>query len=50
MRFMRYCPWCRRKVHRPWPVPLMPEKCSKCRGPVDTTYWKYCPWCREKLI
>lgn len=50
MRFMRYCPWCRRKVHRPWRVSLLPEKCSKCRWPVDTTYWIYCPWCGQKLV
>jgi serine/threonine-protein kinase len=50
MRFMRYCPWCRRKVQRPWRVPLLPEICSKCRWPVDTTYWIYCPWCGQKLV
>lgn len=50
MRFMRYCPWCRRKVHRPWQVRPFPEVCSRCGWSVDSTFWNYCPWCKQRLV
>ncbi|HUV67548.1 MAG TPA: serine/threonine-protein kinase [Sedimentisphaerales bacterium] len=50
MRFMRYCPWCRRKVRRPWHVRPFPEVCSSCGWSVDSSFWNYCPWCKQRLI
>ncbi len=50
MRFMRYCPWCRRKVRRPWQVRPFPETCTGCGWSVDTTFWNYCPWCKQNLV
>ena len=50
MRFMVYCPWCQRKVQRPWRVSAFGEICSKCHGPVDTDFWIHCPWCTQQLI
>ena len=49
MPFMRYCPWCRRKVRRNWPVPGSREKCSACGWGVLRAYWSYCPWCAKSL-
>jgi hypothetical protein len=45
MPFMRYCPWCRRKVRRRWPVEESRERCSSCGGGVYRSFWNYCPWC-----
>ncbi|MFQ5507043.1 MAG: serine/threonine-protein kinase, partial [Planctomycetota bacterium] len=30
MPFMRYCPWCRRKVTKRWKIDVAGSKCSKC--------------------
>ncbi len=49
MRFMRYCPWCHRKVSTPWQVRPFPEICGNCSWSVDSVYWTYCPWCRQRL-
>jgi serine/threonine-protein kinase len=49
MPFMRYCPWCQRKVRRPWKVGDGKHRCGRCRWGVLPGYWSYCPWCRAKL-
>lgn len=49
MPFMRYCPWCRSKVKRPWKLPGGNEKCPSCGWGVDTDFWHHCPWCTKEL-
>jgi hypothetical protein len=49
MPFMRYCPWCRTKVRRPWRLPGSRGRCPACRWGVDTDYWHHCPWCGKAL-
>jgi serine/threonine-protein kinase len=50
MRFMRYCPWCHRKVRGPWQVRPFPEICGRCGWSVDSSFWNYCPWCKQGLV
>lgn len=45
MRFMRYCPWCRTKIRKPWTLPGSKEKCGRCGWGVVKEYWDFCPWC-----
>lgn len=49
MPFMRYCPWCRRKVRRKWKLPESKDLCGSCKWGVDTEFWNYCPWCSSGL-
>jgi serine/threonine-protein kinase len=49
MPFMRYCPWCRRKVRRKWKAPGTDEKCPSCGWGVFKSFWDHCPWCRKAL-
>jgi hypothetical protein len=49
LRFMRYCPWCHRKLRQNWQVRPFPELCSSCAWPVDSEFWNYCPWCKQNL-
>jgi eukaryotic-like serine/threonine-protein kinase len=49
MPFMRYCPWCRSKVTKPWKLPGSPSRCSSCHGGVDFDFWHHCPWCAKAL-
>jgi serine/threonine-protein kinase len=49
MPFMRYCPWCRRKVRRKWKVPESNETCPSCGWGVYRSFWDYCPWCAKAL-
>jgi hypothetical protein len=49
MRFMRYCPWCRRKVHRKWKVDESNEHCASCGWGVLRAFWDFCPWCGKTL-
>lgn len=49
MPFMRYCPWCNRKVLRKWRIPETPDKCGRCGCGVVSGYWDYCPWCGRRL-
>jgi serine/threonine-protein kinase len=49
MPFMRYCPWCRTKVKRPWSLPPSRDRCPSCRWGVDLDFWQYCPWCTKEL-
>ncbi len=45
MPFMRYCPWCHRKVKRKWKINEGKAKCSRCDWGTLPEYWDYCPWC-----
>ena len=49
MPFMRYCPWCRTKVRRPWPIPGKKDRCPSCHWGALTEYWTTCPWCTRPL-
>lgn len=49
MPFMRYCPWCRRKVRRKWKIEGSKEKCPSCGWGVVAEFWSYCPWCGKRL-
>jgi eukaryotic-like serine/threonine-protein kinase len=48
MPFMRYCPWCRRKVRKPWLIEGSADKCPACGWGVVAEYWSYCPWCGKR--
>jgi serine/threonine protein kinase len=47
--FMRYCPWCRSKVKKPWVLPGSNEKCPSCHWGIDSRFWEHCPWCSQEL-
>jgi serine/threonine-protein kinase len=49
MPFMRYCPWCRRKVEKRWKLEGSKERCNSCGWGVDRSYWHHCPWCAKAL-
>jgi serine/threonine-protein kinase len=49
MPFMRYCPWCRRKVRRAWKIEGSKQRCPRCGWGVLSDYWDYCPWCGRAL-
>ena len=49
MPFMRYCPWCRSKVRRPWKLPGSRHSCKACKWGIARDYWNYCAWCREPV-
>ena len=49
MPFMRYCPWCRMKVKRPWKLPGSKRQCRSCRWGIAADFWNYCAWCREPV-
>lgn len=49
MPFMRYCPWCRTKVRRAWPIPGEKSKCKHCSWGVVPDYWECCPWCGKGI-
>lgn len=49
MPFMRYCPWCNRRVRRKWPIPGSSDRCASCGWGVLIAYWTYCPWCGKPL-
>jgi len=49
MPFMRYCPWCRRKVRHRWKVSGSTDKCKSCGWGVIRSYWSVCPWCGSRL-
>jgi eukaryotic-like serine/threonine-protein kinase len=49
MPFMRYCPWCRSKVRRPWTLPGSDQTCPSCQWGVDRDFWHHCPWCTKAL-
>ena len=47
MPFMRYCPWCRKKVRRPWKLEGSKQSCGACGWGIAGEFWNYCAWCRE---
>jgi serine/threonine-protein kinase len=49
MPFMRYCPWCRSKVKKPWRIPGSRHTCRACRWGIVREVWNYCAWCREPV-
>ncbi|UCG86094.1 MAG: protein kinase [Gemmatimonadota bacterium] len=49
MPFMRYCPWCGRKVRRKWRILDSKHKCDRCGWGVLHEYWSVCPWCGKSL-
>jgi len=49
MPFMRYCPWCRSKVKKPWKIAASRHRCPSCHWGVVSEYWNYCAWCKEPV-
>ena len=49
MPFMRYCPWCRKKVRKPWPIEGGKKRCPACSWGIASEFWNFCAWCREPL-
>ncbi|MCA9155316.1 MAG: serine/threonine protein kinase [Planctomycetales bacterium] len=49
MPFMRYCPWCHRKVRKKWMVPGSTDRCGNCGWGVVKAFWDHCPWCTKRL-
>lgn len=49
MPFMRYCPWCRTKVKKPWSLPGSRNRCRSCKSGIAAEFWNYCAWCREPV-
>ena len=49
MPFMRYCPWCRRKVRKPWTLPGSRHRCPSCSWSILPAYWDHCPWCGRTI-
>lgn len=49
MRFMRYCPWCRKKVRKAWKLPGSRKSCRACDWGIAHEFWNYCAWCREPV-
>ncbi|NIV17343.1 MAG: protein kinase [Woeseiaceae bacterium] len=49
MPFMRYCPWCRTKVRRPWKLAGSRHSCHACNWGIAKEFWNYCAWCREPI-
>jgi len=49
MPFMRYCPWCRTKVRKPWKLAGSRHSCKACKWGIAKEFWNYCAWCREPV-
>jgi serine/threonine-protein kinase len=49
MPFMRYCPWCKCKVRRPWKLTGSRHTCKACNWGIARDFWNYCAWCREPV-
>jgi len=49
MAFMKYCPWCKRRVRTNWKIEGSNDQCSRCRWGVLKMYWSYCPWCAKRV-
>lgn len=50
MAFMRYCPWCRSRVRKPWALPGSRHKCRNCKWGIAREFWNFCAWCREPVV
>jgi serine/threonine-protein kinase len=49
MPFMRYCPWCRTKIRRPWKLAGSKHSCKACKWGIAKEFWNYCAWCRDPV-
>lgn len=49
MAFMKYCPWCRSKVKKPWKIEGSKHKCKSCKSGIVKEYWNFCAWCRKPI-
>ena len=49
MPFMRYCPWCRTKVRKPWKLQGEKTNCKACKWGIAKEFWNFCAWCREPV-
>lgn len=49
MAFMRYCPWCRNKVKKPWRLQGTGSRCRACHWGIADEFWNFCAWCREPI-
>ncbi len=49
MPFMRYCPWCRVKIKKPWKIKGSRHACKACKWGIAREFWNYCAWCREPV-
>lgn len=49
MPWMHYCPYCHKKVARPWKHAALPENCPHCRWAVAKDFWDFCSWCGKNL-
>lgn len=49
MPFMKYCPWCRKKVQRNWKIEGSNETCKSCQSGILKEFWNYCPWCEKGI-
>jgi serine/threonine protein kinase len=45
MPFMRYCPWCRVKIRKPWKLSGSKCSCHSCDWGIAKDFWDYCAWC-----
>jgi serine/threonine-protein kinase len=45
MPFMRYCPWCHKKVQRKWKIPGSNSTCKSCNWGTLPEFWSFCAWC-----
>jgi len=51
MKFMKYCPWCKSKVKKPWKLQVAGHnhKCRACHWGIAHEFWNYCAWCRKPV-
>ncbi|MGI9200866.1 MAG: serine/threonine protein kinase [Woeseiaceae bacterium] len=49
MPFMRYCPWCRTKIRKPWKLSGTRSSCKACKWGIAKDFWSFCAWCREPV-
>ncbi len=49
MPFMRYCPWCKRRVKKKWKIKGSRATCSRCKWGILAAFWSHCPWCSKKI-
>ena len=49
MPFMRYCPWCRSKIKKPWKLKGTRSRCRACGWGTASEFWNFCAWCREPI-
>lgn len=50
MPFMKYCPWCRRRVRRRWQIEGSADRCPHCCWGFLPAYWNFCAWCGKRPI